>query len=292
MLLSARSVRLRRTETINVYAQFEEVYYVFFKDNNGRVIKTVEGKTGDVISAANVSFHVGSDESITGWAGSGFNIPADGSVTIADDDITLTAVVTKGHWITFDSKGGTYVAPQFVTGATQKPADPTRAGYTFDGWQLNGSAFAFGGTLTDNIALEAAWTAKADTSYTVIHWQENANDDGYSFKESETKTGTTGEQTNARAKSYQGFTAQTVEQKTIAGDSSTIVNVYYKRNVYEVKFYSRIWQQGFGKDSMFRVRNIPICESLPNTALPSEISGRPLVKAILGRLGSMKIPIR
>ena len=233
------------TETINVYAQFEEVYYVFFKDNNGRVIKTVEGKTGDVISAANVSFHVGSDESITGWAGSGFNIPADGRVTISDDDITLTAVVTKGHWITFDSKGGTYVAPQFVTGATQKPADPTRAGYTFEGWQLNGSAFTFGGTLTDNIALEAAWTAKADTRYTVIHWQENANDDEYSFKESETKTGTTGEQTNARAKSYQGFTAQTVEQKTIAGDGSTIVNVYYKRNVYEVKFYSRKWQQGF-----------------------------------------------
>ena len=236
---------IETTETINVYAQFEEVYYVFFKDNNGRVIKTVEGKTGDVISAAGVSFPVSSDESITGWKGSGYDIPADGSVTIADDDITLTAVVTKGHWITFDSKGGTYVAPQFVTGATQKPADPTRAGYTFEGWQLNGSAFTFGGTLTDNIALEAAWTAKADTRYTVIHWQENANDDEYSFKESETKTGTTGEQTNARAKSYQGFTAQTVEQKTIAGDGSTIVNVYYKRNVYEVKFYSRKWQQGY-----------------------------------------------
>ena len=229
---------IEETKTIEVHAQFEEVYYVFFKDNNGRVIKTVEGKTGDVISAANVSFHVGSDESITGWTGSGYDIAADGSVTIADDDITLTAVVTKGHWITFDSKGGTYVAPQFVTGATQKPADPTRAGYTFAGWQLNGSAFTFGGTLTDNIALEAAWTAKTNTSYTVIHWQENANDDKYSFKESETKTGTTGGQTSASAKSYQGFTAQTVEQKTIAGDGSTIVNVYYKRNVYEVKFYS------------------------------------------------------
>lgn len=159
-------------------------------------------------------------------------------MTIADDDITLTAVVTKGHWITFDSDGGSYVTPQFVTGATQEPTDPTRAGYTFADWRLNGSAFAFGGTLTGNIALEAAWTANADTRYTVIHWQENANDNDYSFAESETKTGTTGEQTSARAKSYQGFTAQNVEQKTIAGDGSTIVNVYYKRNVYEVKFYS------------------------------------------------------
>ena len=226
------------TETIDVYARFEEVYYVFFRDNTGRVIKTVEGKVGATVSAANVSFHVGSDESITGWTGSGYNIAADGSVTIADDDITLTAVVTKGHWITFESDGGSYVTPQFVTGATTEPAKPTKAGYTFAGWTLNGSAFAFGNALTENITLKASWTANSNTSYTVIHWQENANDSEYSFAESEAKTGTTGGQTNARAKSYQGFTAQTITQGTIAGDGSTIVNVYYKRNVYEVKFYS------------------------------------------------------
>ena len=41
------------------------------------------------------------------------------------------------------------------------------------------------------------------------------------------------------AKSYTGFTPQTISQETIKGDGSTIVNVYYKRNVYEVKFYER-----------------------------------------------------
>ncbi|MDD7366333.1 MAG: InlB B-repeat-containing protein, partial [Clostridiales bacterium] len=226
------------TETIDVYARFEEVYYVFFKDNNGRVIKTVEGKAGDMVSAAGVSFPVGSDESITGWKGSGYDIAADGSVKIAGDDITLTAVVTKGHWITFESDGGSYVAPQFVTGATTEPAKPTKAGYTFAGWTLNGSAFAFGNALTENITLKASWTANSNTSYTVIHWQENANDDGYSYKESETLRGTTGAQTSAGTKSYPGFTAQTITQEIIAGDGSTIVNVYYKRNVYEVKFFS------------------------------------------------------
>lgn len=54
----------------------------------------------------------------------------------------------------------------------------------------------------------------------------------------EKKTGATNSTTNARAKSYSGFTAQAITQKTIAGDGSTIVNVYYKRNVYSVKFYT------------------------------------------------------
>ena len=70
----------------------------------------------------------------------------------------------------------------------------------------------------------------------MIHWQENANDDGYSYIESEKESGTTGDKTNAAAKTYQGFTKQAIEQQTIKGDGSTIVNVFYKRNVYEVKF--------------------------------------------------------
>jgi len=88
--------------------------------------------------------------------------------------------------------------------------------------------------------------ANSETKYTVIHWLENADDNEYSSKDIEKKTGATNSTTNAKAKSYLGFTAQTIEQKTIAGDGSTIVNVYYKRNVYTVKFYS---YSGWGWDS-------------------------------------------
>ena len=87
------------------------------------------------------------------------------------------------------------------------------------------------------MTLTAHWIPK-QVSYTVIHWWENADDNGYSFHESETKTGLTGTEVNAAAKSYEGFTAQPVTKKTIKGDGSTIVSVYYKRNVYEVRFYS------------------------------------------------------
>ncbi|MFQ9471247.1 MAG: hypothetical protein ACLRY7_04045 [Hominenteromicrobium sp.] len=56
------------------------------------------------------------------------------------------------------------------------------------------------------------------------------------MKETETQKGKTGSETKAAAKEYDGFTAETITQQTIAGDGSTIVNVYYKRNVYDVKF--------------------------------------------------------
>ena len=56
------------------------------------------------------------------------------------------------------------------------------------------------------------------------------------MKETETQKGKTGSETKAAAKEYDGFTAETITQQTIAGDGSTIVNIKYKRNVYSVKF--------------------------------------------------------
>ena len=144
----------------------------------------------------------------------------------------------KGHWIHFNSDGGSYVAPQFVTGNTIPPADPARPGFSFEGWyEESEKQFTFGNPLTSNITLTARWTSNTSTKYTVIHWQEKADESGWSLHETETKTGGTGAQTAAASKSYPGFTAQTITQQTINGDGSTIVNVYYKRNVYEVKFY-------------------------------------------------------
>ena len=102
------------------------------------------------------------------------------------------------------------------------------------------------------MALKAHWTPK-QVSYTVIHWWENADDDEYSFHESQELQGLTGATTEAVAKSYtvdgknifgesvndKVFTATTIEQKTIKGDGSTIVNVYYKRKTYTMHFKER-----------------------------------------------------
>lgn len=234
---------ITETKTITVTAKIEKVYYIFFKDDTGRVVATKECTDGQTVSDfSDVTFPVGPDESITGWYFDAANTQKADSVTINGQNVTLYAKVEKGYWITFDANGGSYTAPVFyANGATAAApvTNPTLPGYSFDGWYLdkeckNEADFS---KITTSTTVYAGWEA-ANTTYTVIHWQENADDNGYSYVESETKQGASGKQTAATAKSYLGFTAQTITQETIAGDGSTIVNVYYKRNLYEVKFYS------------------------------------------------------
>ena len=243
------AVNVTETKTTTYHAQFADVYFVFFTNEKGEVMVTKKGANGDTISTEGVTYPVGNEQSIVGWEDASGNLVS--SVTLNGSDVTLKARVENGHWITYDSQGGTYVAPAFVkgNGTTTAPAAPTRPGYTFKHWSetVDGTtAFTFGNALTTKLTLYAVWTANTNTRYTVIHWLENADDNEYSYRESETKAGTTGEQTSAAAKSYTGFTAQSIAQQTIAGDGSTIVNVHYKRNVYEVKFYRRSngdWQE-------------------------------------------------
>lgn len=242
------AVTVTETKTITYHAQFADVYFVFFTNPNGEVMVTKKGANGEKISTEGVTYPVGNEESITACLDA--NGSPVSSVTLNGSDVTLTARVENGHWITYDSQGGTYVAPAFVKGdsTTTAPANPTRPGYTFDHWSetVNGAAFTFGQPLDQALTLYAVWTANANTRYTVIHWLENADDNEYSYRESETRTGATGAQTSAAEKSYTGFTAQTIAQQTIAGDGSTIVNVYYKRNEYNVQFYERKngrWQE-------------------------------------------------
>ena len=228
---------------INVDAGFTEVLYVFFADTNGRIVHTKEGVKGDVIKTDDVTYGLeNTTHAITGWYLEGsYQTPVD-SVTLDKENITVYAKVEPGHWLHFDSDGGTYIAPQFYSAdaTTAKPnVEITKPGYTFSHWEYNGAQFNFGSPLTENITLKAHWNVNTSTRYTVIHWQENADDDGYSYVENETLYGTTGAQTSARAKTYNGFTVQAITQETIKGNGATIVNIYYMRNVYEVKFYRR-----------------------------------------------------
>lgn len=235
---------ITETKTITVTAKIEKVYYIFFKDNTGRVVATKECTDGQTVSDfSDVTFPVGPDESITGWYFDAANTQKANSVTISGQNVTLYAKVEKGYWITFDANGGSYTAPVFYANGAAAVAPvtkPTLPGYSFDRWYLdkeckNEADFS---KITTSTTVYAGWKA-ADTTYTVIHWQENADDNGYSYAESDKdQPGASGAQTAARAKSYPGFTAQSITQETIAGDGSTIVSVYYKRNIYTVTFWS------------------------------------------------------
>lgn len=215
--------------------------YVYFMDGKGegaRIIATKEvTEERPLTDFSDVSFVVGTDEAITGWVDA-TDSPVT-SVSFNNGTTYLYPVVEKGYWIEFNSNGGSYVAPLFVRSGEScaAPSAPTKPGYNFDGWYNGETAFTFGSSLTEDLTLTAHWTEKKDVQYTVIHRLENADDDGYSYKESVQMSGAAGSQTTATAKSYEGFTAQTITQRTIAGDGSTIVNVYYKRNVYTITFY-------------------------------------------------------
>ena len=118
------------------------------------------------------------------------------------------------------------------------------SGYTFGSYTVT-DADGKAVTVTDNkftmpasnVTVSATFTTlpPATASYTVKHLQQNIADNNYTLKESETKTGTVGQPTAASAKSYDGFTAQTVTQKTIDANG-TEVEIKYNRNTYTVTF--------------------------------------------------------
>ena len=236
---------------VTVTARFEEYSYVYFMNEDGTkvVYYTAAGVAGENVAEADlnaatakVELTMGKEKGVVGWSTTQDSNTPDASITFVAGDTYVYPVVKTGFWVTFNTDGGDYVAPQFrMETLDLRTVTPTRSGYTFDGWyDAEGNSVT---TVSGTATVTAHWKASSNTKYTVIHWQENANDNKYSSKDIEIKSGTTGAKTAATAKSskdedYQGFTAQKIEQKTIAGDGSTIVNIYYKRNVYTVKFYS------------------------------------------------------
>ncbi len=63
------------------------------------------------------------------------------------------------YLVTFDSYGGSPVNSQTIEAGQKavKPVNPTRTGYTFIEWRLNGKAYNFNSEITQDITLEAQW---------------------------------------------------------------------------------------------------------------------------------------
>ena len=65
----------------------------------------------------------------------------------------------KIYLVTFDSDGGSKVENQIIDKGNKisKPANPTKDGYNFVEWQLDGKTFDFNTELTQDIILKAKW---------------------------------------------------------------------------------------------------------------------------------------
>ena len=255
-----KQAEITETTTRTITARYEAALYVYFLNPDGSQIMRTE-KVGDheAHDFTTVSYEVDSTHKLVGWAAE-----ANGTTNIADKisvpadqtSVNVYAIIKEGYWVSFNSDGGSIVDSQFVLHGDKlvlgKDTKPTKPGYTFDGWYNGLTKVENGATVTSPMTLTAHWKA-AKVSYTVIHWWENADDDEYAFHESQELQGLTGATTTAAAKSYtikgknihgkdtsdKVFTATTIEQKTIKGDGSTIVNVYYKRKTYTMHFKER-----------------------------------------------------
>ena len=167
-----------------------------------------------------------------------YSLLYDTTTKIAADGSTVVEIYYDRYYylMNFDLDGGYGVEPIYARyGAPISVGTPTKPGYSFGGWdpELPGTMPA------KNSTFKARWN-EGLAKYVIQYWQENANDDDYSYVEKVDKTGTVGTTVSgSNDKTYTGFTyneEKTDKNVTIQGDGTTVVNVYYKRNVYTVTF--------------------------------------------------------
>ena len=129
-------------------------------------MESIQGAIGQSATIPNVGF------SRTGYTFTGWNTSPDGTGTayrpnatiqFAAQNITLYAQwKVRSYSVNFDSNGGSAVASQSVKYGSKasRPADPTRAGHTFQGWYTSrdgGSKYDFGTAVTGDVTLHAHW---------------------------------------------------------------------------------------------------------------------------------------
>ena len=146
-------------------AKYEEIvmHKVIFDTDGGNEISPVMVKEGKTL--IEVTEPVKENYIFRGWLNGkeiyNFNSPV---VT----DLTLKAYWEevpeneKIYTLTFDSDGGSAVNSQKVKNGEYpiKPQNPTKEGYNFKDWYLNGKIFSWNFTLSSNTTIKAVWVAK------------------------------------------------------------------------------------------------------------------------------------
>ena len=196
-------------------------------DNNYTLDKTehVDGYTESEVGD-------GLAETYPGFAALLYNTKA----KVAADGSTVVEIYYDRNYymMSFNLDGGYGVEPIYARyGASVKVENPTKPGYTFNGWEPTVPTTV----PAENTTYKAKWKVDDSVNYRVQYWQENANDDGFSYESSVQKKAAPGTViTAANDKNYTGFHYDHTDGATVAADGSSVVNVYYKRNTYTLTF--------------------------------------------------------
>ena len=269
-----------QAKEVPIYAIFKDAYYLRFMNvdeyGNEFVLKTQSVRKDANDAGRTIAFEppvvsIGEDSGqiVTQWidvaTGTVYDSQTTTSITL-NQHIDLYPKVEGQYWLVFNANAGgpgsgvTYTPPQLLRGeeaVTQKPADPVRKGYTFQGWYTNpdgtGQRFTFGSALTEDTILYAKW-APANTDYYVVFWRQKASDEAgladseksYDYIESVHRSDLTdatvsledGDRTKNGGEyehcTFNGTHSQT--SATVNADGTTVLNVYYDRKEYTLSF--------------------------------------------------------
>ena len=179
-----------------------------------------------------------------------YSLLYDNTVRIAADGSTVIDIKYDRYYylLNFDLKGGYGVEPIYARyGAPVSVGTPAKAGYIFAGWdsELPKTVPAYNDKFT------ATWR-EDKAGFTVVFWYENADPetDGtykYSvagtYKPADVASGTSVKSDDYKSQSFTGrddahftYNADKAETVTVAGDGSTVLNVYFTRNSYTLTF--------------------------------------------------------
>lgn len=159
-----------------------------------------------------------------------FTMPAEAvtvSATFAINQYDLIVLANNDTYGTVTGSGTYDYGTNVTITATPK------SGFKFVEWDDHNTNASRNVTVTADVTYTATFDYDI-ANYTVKHWQQNIYDDDYTEVVADRQTklsGTIGAPTNAEAKTYTGFTAQPIEQQTIALEN-TVVNIYYNRETY------------------------------------------------------------
>ena len=194
-------------------------------------------------------------------------LPYDYTITMAADGSTVVKIYydRQHYMIAIDLDGGYGAEPVYARYETPVTIPtPKRIGYAFAGWWNENE-----NKKVDNISITVPayrmdYTARwkvANTKFTVLFWYENAENEEYTFVGSKQMDGTTDQIVDGTkdtytslnkvdsADHYDGFKAdyaqhfttlnadKTDKAVTIKADGSSVVNVYYYRNKYQLAYY-------------------------------------------------------
>lgn len=189
----------------------------------------------------NFTFYRGYDNLLVGEFRELVNVTADCTSLLTVENLDLSNIYCINYELNGGSWGNKYYPKMRYAPNTSEElptsANINKTGYSFAGWYTDES---FSGEPVTEIPIGSTGDKKfyakwepSTVGYRVVHWLQGVSNpkEYYTFDISDDyKFGKTEDYTVAVPREYSGFTAEEVEQKQIAPDGRTVVNINYNRN--------------------------------------------------------------